>query len=70
MLARSDEYLHEDGKWYLRTEKGVKKGPYNDKGEAQMALLYFRQRTRWPTPRQLRDFMGMDSSALRSSALV
>jgi len=69
MLARTDEYVHEDGKWYLRTDKGVK-GPFGDKCEAQMALLYYRQRTRWPTPRQLRDFMGMDSQSLRSSALV
>jgi len=69
MLARSDEYYHEHGKWYLRANDGVI-GPFNDKCEAQMALLYYQQRTRWPNARQLRDFMGMDSSEFRSSAAV
>lgn len=42
-------------------------GPFNDKSEAQMAVLYFHQRTKWPNARQLRDFMGTDSHDSRRS---
>jgi hypothetical protein len=68
MLARSDNYFHEDGKWYFRTQDGVM-GPFNDKSEAQMAVLYFHQRTKWPNARQLRDFMGTDSHDSRRSQI-
>ncbi len=33
-------------------------GPFHDEREAQMAVLYFQQRLKWPNARQLHEFMG------------
>jgi hypothetical protein len=56
MLARTDGYFAERGRWYFRNHGNVM-GPFADKAEAQMAVLYFRQRLKWPSQRQLHQFM-------------
>jgi hypothetical protein len=62
MLAQTDGYFAERGRWYFRTHGNVM-GPFADKAEAQMAVLYFRQRLKWPSQRQLQDFMHQDTAA-------
>jgi hypothetical protein len=64
MLAQADGYFAERGRWYFRTH-GTVMGPFADKGEAQMAVLYFRQRAKWPSQQQLHEFMDGGSPALR-----
>jgi hypothetical protein len=66
MLSHADGYFAERGRWYFRTNGNVM-GPFTDKAEAQMAVLYFRQRLKWPSLRQLHEFMGEDGGARRSA---
>lgn len=57
MRIRPDQYFSERGKWFFRAHDSVM-GPFHDKAEAQMAVLYFRQRLKWPNAKQLQEFMG------------
>jgi len=57
LTARPDRYFSERGRWFFRTHDGVM-GPFHDEREAQMAVLYFQQRLKWPNARQLHEFMG------------
>lgn len=57
MLTRSYSYFRERGKWYFRTHDSVM-GPFCNKAEAQMAVQYFQLRLKWPSARQLHEFMG------------
>ena len=59
MLSQPDGYFCERERWYFRTHGNVM-GPFGDKAEAQMAVLYFRQRLKWPSLRQLHEFMGRE----------
>ena len=61
MLTRSYSYFHARGKWYFRTHASVM-GPFCDKTEAQMAVRYFQLRLKWPSARQLHEFMGSQPS--------
>lgn len=56
LTARHDSYFSERGRWFFRTHDGVM-GPFHDEREAQMAVLYFQQRLKWPNARQLHEFM-------------
>lgn len=56
LTARPDRYFSERGRWFFRTHDGVM-GPFHDEREAQMAVLYFQQRLKWPNARQLHEFM-------------
>ncbi len=66
--SRSERFYQKQGKWYFTTREGIDMGPYDDKAEVQMALMYFVERTQWPDNKQLRDYMGMDSQHLRKHA--
>ena len=57
LTVRPDSYFRERGRWFFRTHDGVM-GPFHDEREAQMAVLYFQQRLKWPNARQLHEFMG------------
>ena len=59
MIAEADGYFAERGRWYFRNHGNVM-GPFADKTEAQMAVLFFRQRLKWPNLRQLHEFMARD----------
>ncbi|MBP8926390.1 MAG: hypothetical protein KBG75_11070 [Pseudomonadales bacterium] len=59
--APSESYFSDHGKWYFHTHDSVM-GPFHDKAEAQMAVLYFRQRMKWPSARQLHEFMDVGTS--------
>ena len=69
MLARTEGYFSERGHWYFRSQGSVS-GPFADKAEAQMAVLYFRQRLKWPSRHQLREFMDPGAPASPASSAV
>jgi hypothetical protein len=52
-LQRS--FLHREGGWYVEADKKLI-GPFADKAEAQMALMYYKIRTCWPSAKQLREY--------------
>ena len=66
MSAYKDRFVRSEGKWYIVTEEG-RLGPYADKADAQLALLFYSQRLSKPSEKQLRSFMGTDSHELRRS---
>jgi hypothetical protein len=45
-----------NGFWFVTNKRNEQAGPFNDKSEAQMALLYYVGRTCWPSAKQLREF--------------
>ena len=48
-------FYQKDGNWYIHMpEQDV--GPYDDKADAQMALMYYSVRALWHSERQLRSF--------------
>ena len=55
--TRSNRFHQRGGTWFLATDEGTEIGPFNDKAEAQMALLYFVEYEQWPTPKQLREYI-------------
>jgi len=52
-LQRS--FLHRDGSWYIEVDQQLV-GPFTDKADAQMALMYYKMRTCWPNAKQLREY--------------
>lgn len=64
--APPETYFSDHGKWYFHAHDSVM-GPFRDKAEAQMAVLYFRQRMKWPNARQLHEFMDIGLPAQRGN---
>lgn len=54
---RTDRFLKKDRLWYFKTREGFEVGPFQDKSEAQYALLFFVESSEWPTGDQLSDFI-------------
>lgn len=67
MYSRDYSYFNDRGRWYVRTADNLM-GPFWDKAEAQMAVLYFQQRLKWPNARQLQEFMGVPETRLAANA--
>ena len=44
------------GGWFVQHGECEKAGPFVDKAEAQMAMLYYSARMFWPSEKQLREF--------------
>lgn len=57
IYRRSDRFFKKNGEWFYQTREGQCVGPYADKAEAQMALVYFIEETNWPDQRQLRCYI-------------
>ena len=55
--TRSNQFYQRKGEWFLTSDDGADVGPFADKAEAQMALLYFVDRTQWPNAKQLREYI-------------
>ncbi|MCK5881095.1 MAG: hypothetical protein KAG18_04410 [Sinobacterium sp.] len=55
--TRSDRLYQEEGRWFFKTREGMDIGPFQNKNDAQYALLYFAERAEWPTDDQLNDFI-------------
>ncbi len=63
IYTRSERFFKRDDGWYYTTRENVDMGPYGDKAEAQMALVYFIERTQWPDQKQLRAYINSNKSA-------
>jgi len=42
--------------WFVQHSEQNSAGPFADKADAQMAMLYYSARTLWPSEKQLREF--------------
>ncbi len=58
IYTRSERFFKRSDGWYYTTRENVDMGPYADKAEAQMALVYFIERTQWPDEKQLRAYIN------------
>ena len=54
---RSDRFCQDNGLWYFKTREGLDVGPFESRGEAQYALLYFTECSEWPDAEQLKSFI-------------
>lgn len=59
--TRSDRFFLRDRHWFFRTREGFDAGPFSDKNEAQLALLYFVERAQWPNKKQLQTLVQRSS---------
>ena len=55
--TRSKRFFQAEGGWFFKTREGQDIGPFSDKCAAQLALVYFVDRTQWPDERQLREYL-------------
>jgi len=49
-------FFHNGGEWFIKVNS-ESIGPFLDKADAQMALLYFNVKAFWPSDKQLRSFV-------------
>ncbi len=63
IYTRSERFFKRGDGWYYTTRENIDMGPYADKAEAQMALVYFIERTQWPDEKQLRAYINSNKSA-------
>ncbi|NRB37372.1 MAG: hypothetical protein HRU20_02755 [Pseudomonadales bacterium] len=54
---RTDRFEKQGDHWYFKTREGLDIGPFEDRNEAQYALLYFVERSEWPDAEQLKSFI-------------
>ena len=48
-------FFQNDGSWFIHMpDQDI--GPFDDKADAQMALMYFSLRAGWPNAKELRNF--------------
>lgn len=59
--TRSDRFFLQDRHWYFHTREGFDVGPFRDKNEAQLALMYFIEQAQWPEQRQLQKLVQQSS---------
>lgn len=55
--GKTDRLVKKEGFWFFHTREGVDVGPFNNRHDAQYALLYFVERSDWPSEQQLADFI-------------
>ncbi len=63
IYTRSERFFKRDNGWFYTTRENVDMGPFDDKAEAQMALVYFIERTQWPDQKQLRAYINSNKRA-------
>lgn len=51
-----DRFCKRRAGWFVRHGPSEYAGPFADKADAQMALLYYSARLFWPDEKQLREF--------------
>ncbi len=51
-----ENFIFKKGNWFIIAENGMQVGPYADKADAQLALLYYKVRSFWPNDKELRKF--------------
>lgn len=45
-----------NGAWFVTNAENEQAGPFSNKADAQMALVFYVARTCWPSAKQLREF--------------
>lgn len=45
-----------NGAWFVTNADNEQAGPFSNKSDAQMALVFYVARTCWPSAKQLREF--------------
>ena len=66
--ARSDRFVKKQQFWFFQTREGFDVGPFEKRSDAQYALLYFVERSEWPSTEQLADFIkGCEFHNINSS---
>lgn len=55
--SRSDRFFRVGTHWFFHTREGFDVGPFDDKNQAQLALVYFIDHNSWPSAKQLRAYI-------------
>ena len=55
--SRTDRFVEDDGFWFFKTREGIDVGPFDERSDAEYALLYFVEQAEWPTDEQLAGFI-------------
>ncbi|MBT8149535.1 MAG: hypothetical protein HKO71_07110 [Pseudomonadales bacterium] len=55
-IAVQQRFYLQNGAWFVKHNDQQAAGPFADKADAQMAMLYFSARAFWPNEKQLREF--------------
>ena len=55
--SRSDRFFRVGTHWFFRTREGFDVGPFDDKNQSQLALVYFVAHNSWPSAKQLRAYI-------------
>jgi hypothetical protein len=71
--SRSDRFFRIGTQWFFHTREGFDVGPFDEKNQAQLALVYFIAHSSWPSAKQLRAYLQspppLPSSAVASGWL-
>jgi hypothetical protein len=55
--TRNDRFFRSGEKWFFHTREDVDIGPFDNKNQAQLALVYFIEHDCWPSARQMRAYV-------------
>lgn len=66
MLAHISGLFRKGSNWFINADDDTVLGPYADKADAQMALLFYSERLRKPSEKQLRALIGRRGSLPRN----
>jgi hypothetical protein len=55
--SRSDRFFRIGTHWFFHTREGFDVGPFDEKNQAQLALVYFVAHNNWPSAKQLRAYL-------------
>lgn len=55
--SRSDRFFRIGTHWFFHTREGFDVGPFDEKNQAQLALVYFIAHSSWPSAKQLRAYL-------------
>lgn len=56
LASLQQRFYKRNGAWYVGCHDQSAIGPFVDKADAQMALMYYTAMANWPTDKQLREF--------------
>ncbi|MBR9805166.1 hypothetical protein GYB62_01450 [bacterium] len=54
--GRCQPFYQRDGQWFVSSDDNGDAGPFSNKAEAQLALVYFTQEDHWPSEKELRSY--------------
>jgi Domain of unknown function (DUF6316) len=66
--SRSDRFFRIGTHWFFHTREGFDVGPFDDKNQSQLALVYFLSHNSWPSAKQLRAYLQNPPPAAPATA--